>query len=254
MYVLSLALLPILLLVAQQGETKPQEAKPDNKAPQYLLRVKADVGDAYYYDSVMEMHEVNGSESLTIKSNIVETMKRQYEEQQDWEVMMTLRETSSTRRLAGTLQALQMINRLPITVVRNDRARVLKMVVGDREISSRGSSNVCFPKSAVNIGDYWNAPVEAGGKVYQIRYVLRDVFNDRGRETAKIEGWYLPDQAAETVKPLVFWVDLETGRTVHSDGVSRLTTSGITFEVSQTLELKEVKRNPPPQLALRHKR
>lgn len=244
---LSFALFPILVLAQQQGESQPQGAKSEEKAGQYLLRVKADVGDAYYYDSVMDMHEVGGNDSLTIKSNIVETLKRQYEEQQDWEVMMTLRETSASQKFAGTVQALQAINRLPITVVRNDRARVLKMVVGEREISSRGSSNVCFPKSALNIGDYWNAPVEAGGKVYQIRYFLREIFNDRGRDTAKIEGWYLPDQEVETVKPLVFWVDLQTGRTVHSDGASRLTTRGLTFEVSQTLELKEVKRNPSGQ-------
>lgn len=232
----------MLGILAQQGTTPPatQATPQTGAAPKYLIRLKGNVGDTYEYDSDLSITFVDGGPSMSVKSKLVDTLARVNEEQQDWESVLTLRETSATPELDSAIKVFQFLNGKKVTSVKNDRGRVLKIVLDDLEMPSRGTGDVNFSKSEVAIGDSWDAPVEANGRVFQIRYWLMKVFNDRGRDTFLIQGWFHPDQEAKTIEPTTFWVDVATGHTVYISGATQVTSKGKTLEMRQRLELKKV--------------
>jgi hypothetical protein len=232
-------LAPILVALMGLGRFQEPTTTQDTK---YLLRLGGNVGDSYHYETETTM-TLAGSEgdSFEMKAKITETLARKYEDQLDWTKVLILHETKESGKLRGAAEPFQILNKLKTTSVMNDRGRLLKVVVGDSEVSSRGGANVTFPKEKVGIGDTWDAPIEAGGNVYTIRYQLTGVFNYKDRPTVSIEGTFLQDQGIESIERSSFWVDLAYGKVVSSKTNVRIKSDGLSLNVLTTLNLIDSK-------------
>lgn len=234
-----MSFIAVSFLCALQAGTAPPTGTPPPKAdPTYLIRVKGAPGDTYTYASHLFMSDESAQHTIEVEAKIEDKFVRQYEEQIDWSQILTLKKISAKGQLRPMISAFEAISGVPVMRVTNDRGRLLKVIVGEIVKDSRGGPDVVFPKSAVKIGDYWDAPVETGGQVFDIRYQLMSVSDVAGRQTAYIEGTYHPDQDIVNVEKHQFYVDLLYGKVISSKIYAVLTTQGIQISVwaSTTLE------------------
>jgi hypothetical protein len=236
-----MSIFALSLILAFQDQTAPSTKPTTKPETEYLFRVKGTVGDSYSYDTHFYMSDPTAANTLEVQGVFTDTLVRQYEEQMEWKQVLSLRKISASGEMRPALQIYNAANNIPVTLVTNDRGRVLKKITGNIEKETRGSANIVFPKKAVKIGEYWDAPVEIGTDVVDIRYQLMSVTNIAGRQTAYIEGTYFPDQIAVNVEKHQFYVDVPYGRTISSKIYAVVTKGKIKLSVWATTTLRESK-------------
>ena len=222
-----MSFIAVCFLLALQEGSPPAALTPDS----YLIRVKGAPGDTYTYSTHIFMSDESAKNTFELEGKIEDRFVRQYEDQIDWIQTMTLKKLTGKGKLQPTISVFDSLNRVPITRVTNDRGRLLKVILGESVKESRGGPDVVFPKAGVKINEWWDAPVEIGGRVVDIRYQLMSVTDVAGRKTAYIEGTYHPDQGVVNVEKHQFYVDLLYGKVISSKIYAVVTSNGVELSV-----------------------
>ena len=72
----------------------------------------------------------------------------------------------------------------------------------------------------------------------EVEYKLAGYGKHMGKDAAKIEGNYKKGQPIVNGKPLIFWVDLADGKTLHATGTFRADIQGKSLDTD--FELKQL--------------
>jgi hypothetical protein len=201
-----------------------------------LFQLHGNVGDRHTYSIRTEMKAAAGKGAAGFEARIREKLSAKRPGEFVWEVAFAVAKAHDSGVLKGAAASFRDLDGLVLMRHTDRTGQTKKLMVGSIEVPSSGTPDLVFSKKPVRVGDSWEAVVESQGQKVRVAYRLAAYGRYGKVPAAKVEGTYKPGQVVKSLRPLIFWVDLQTGKTLFATGLIQATTPAGALTVSWELK------------------